>query len=366
VAGAAGFLVWNKVSDDREREEQEEREAAEAAALAEAQDDLATALADGDQEAVSTLVRETPELIDTDDAVAPGETLVVTLDDRGLGPVEVTAESGATYTITATTEEEREVGGVLLDPAGDVVGELGDVLEATSADPHTLLLFAGDGESGDVSVTVGGVTTEPLVVPDQVTGDIETEGAAVEYEAELLEGTRYAVSLSDGFQLSVTDDAGESVGVAELSPGSLQFDATTTGTHRLRVVSEDGGTGTFEISVEPVADFEITNLTDGAPAESGFTFGFATPQETQTQFGRFKVTVRGGVTVRVTVTPDNGLSDTRMLLRTEGERDVLADDAGPGEPETLEYTAAGFTALEFQVDISNDQPGTLTIDVERV
>jgi hypothetical protein len=371
VAGAIGFLAWNKISDDREkdreREEQEEREAAEREALAQAGDDLAAALVAGDAEAVSALVGETPELLETDDAIARGETVDVTLDDRGLGPVEVATEVDTSFTITATPSGDREVGGMLLDPDGQVVADLGDVVEPTSSDPHTLLLFSEDGEAADVSVTVGGYTSELLFVPDDATGEIAQAGDVVEYETDVVEGTRYSVALTTGFLLSVADDAGEPIGVAELEPGSLLFDATSTGTYRLRVVAdEDGGTGSFDIAVDVVPDFEITNLTDGAPAVSGFTFGFPTPEATQTQFGRFKVTVRGGVTVRVTVTPDNGSSDTRMLLRTEGERDVTTDDGGPGAAESIEYTAAGFTALEFQVDISNGQPGVLTIDVERV
>lgn len=371
IAGAIGFLAWNKISDDREkdreREEQEEREAAEREALAQAGDDLATALVAGDAEAVSTLVAETPELIETDDAVARGETVDVTLDDRGVGPVEVATEVDASFTITATTDGEREVGGMLLDPDGEVVGDLGAVVQPTSSDPHTLLLFSEDGEAADVSLTVGGFTSDLLFVPDDATGEIAQAGDVVEYEVDLLEASRYAVSLTTGFLLSVTDDAGEPVGVAELEPGSLQFDAAGAGTYRLRVVAdEDGGTGSFDIAFEQVPDFEITNLTDGAPAVSGFTFGFATPEETANQFGRFKVTVRGGVTVLVTVTPDNGSSDTRMLLRTEGENDVVRDDGGPGAAESIEYAAVGFTALEFQVDISNGQPGVLTIDVERI
>jgi hypothetical protein len=341
-------------------------ETTEDPALAQASEDLAAALIARDDDAVSTLIDDNPELIQTEDAAESGETTAITLNDDGFAAVTVDGEAGSAFTVTATSGSDQEIAGLVVDPDGEFLASIADAVEPTASGEHTAILFAEDGEPGDIDVTIGGVTTDFLFVEGEADGEIEESGDVVIYEVDLEELGRYGITVdSTDVTVSVTDEDGEDVASTELDDGTIQIDAPTDGTYDLRVAGVDGATDSFTIAITQVPDFTITNLTDGAPASSGFGFTYNTPEEADTLFGRFRIEVRGGVTIRVTVTPRGG-GDTRLLQRVTGAEDVLEDSAGPGGAETLEFSADSYTRVEFQTGVFNRVPDVVTVTVERI
>lgn len=353
---------------DKERQEQQaRRRRQEAAAMVRAEEDLSAALIDEDTDAATEILEDNPDLLDTDTTAARGEATDLNLSERGVAGATLRTESGSSFTVALQPSGDQEVGGIVLDDQGAFVSTVADVIEPFSTGDYTLVAYSLDGQGGDVSVTVGGITTELLFVDEELDGEIAQPGDVVEYEIDLEEASRYQVMLESDFTLTATDSADEPVPTAVLDDGTIQLDAPSFDTFTLRVVAaEPGGTGSYTIAVTQVPDFEIFNLTNGVPAISPFTFAFATPEQTVAEFGRFKIQIRSGVTLRIAVTPDNATSDTRLFVREAGVEDVLIDDFGAGQEESTEYTADGFAAVEFQVDIFNMVPGVLEVTVERV
>lgn len=352
--------------DDEEADGPNATTTTEDAELTQASEDLGTALIDRDEDAVSTLIEDNPELIETEDAAAGGESTAITLNDDGFAAVTVDGEVGSAFTVTATSGSDQEIAGLVVDPDGEFLASIADVVEPTASGEHTAIMFAEDGEAGDLEVTVGGVSTDFLFVDGEADGEIEEPGDAVVYEVDLEELSRYAITLdSSDLTVGVTDEDGEEVPTTELDDGALEFDSPADGTYDLRVAGVDDATDAFTIGLTQVPDFTITNLTDGAPASSGFGFTYATPEEAENLFGRFRIEVRAGVTIEVTVTPDGG-GDTRLLLRMDGAPDVLEDSAGPGGAETLEFAAESYSRVEFQTGVFNLVPDVVTVTVERI
>jgi hypothetical protein len=256
----------------------------------------------------------------------------------------------------------------VLDPEDGYLSGIGDVITPEESGDHTLLLFSQDGKAGDLSVTVGGFISEFLSVGGSISSSIDEQGDVVDVEINLDEGGRYTITLdSTDFVVSATDDAGEPVAVAELDDGEYQLDAATTGAHHLRVAAaENGGTGSFSITVDQVPDFEVSNLVDGEALDPNFYFEFSSADLAAGDYGRFKVEVRGGVTISITAGTDGTSSDYSIEIYEDGDLVDDVDEFGAGSAEVAEYEADGFAALEVNVYITNDAPGRIDIAVERV
>ncbi len=327
--------------------------------------DLRSALVDDDRDEVTEIVDDNPDLLDDATTAAVGDVTSVDLDREGLAflTIDTTADEG--FRVTATASGSPEIGGLVLDPSDEVVGAVGEVVEPTQDGEDVVLIFSRDGDRGGVDVSVGRVDSESLALADEVDGSIDAAGGVVEYEADLDEDTRYSVEL-DGADASVTvlDPDGTQLETSPSAQG-LQFDAPTGGRYSIQVAGTGDATPSFTLTVTPIDDFTITNLTDGSVTSSGFGYTYNSAEEADTLFGRFRVEVREGVTIRVTSTPDATL-DSGLTLVVGGTEEEAVNDAGPGEPESIEFTADQYSRLEFRSEALNSMPGMITITVERV
>ncbi len=333
----------------------------EDSALAEARSDLRGALTSDDRDQVESIVDDFPELLEGTDA-PQGETTPAMLDDDGLGTVVVATQPDDLLRVLPDADD---VSGLVLSPAGLVLGEVGAIVTTQESGDNAVLLVAEDAGPAEVDVSVGEVTVEETFILVFTDGEIANPGDAVVYEIDLPADSLYTLVVDEGdVEATIEDPEGTEL---ETTPGTEGPRVTTTeeGTYRVTVIAPGTTTTEFAVSLLSVPDFTITNLSDGEPADSGFGYTFSTPEEADGQFGRFRVEVREGVTVKVTATPD-GSADLGLTLRADVAEDDPRNDAPAGEPESIEYTADQYSRLEFQAEILNSVADGITIDVERV
>ncbi len=223
-------------------------------------------------------------------------------------------------------------------------------------------------------------TAATLEVGGTYEGEIEVDGDYDWIAVELEAGNIYGVSVSgegsglgtlENSYLSLRGPDGEEVEADNNGgPGddsALRYTATETGTYYIAVNAFTGDPGTYQVSVENIADDEPTASTDtAATIDVGGTYEGEI--EVDGDYDWIAVELESGETYDVTVSGAGSglgtLENSYLSLRGPDGEEVEADNnSGPGDDSTLQYTATETGTYYIAVNAFNGDPGTYQVSV---
>jgi hypothetical protein len=357
---AIGFFTLTSLGGDEPKAGTAMREMVrEESDASRARADLATAVVDGDPEALGRIATETPDTVAEPTAITLGEPATATLNDSGYAVFSFEAIASRAYTVLPEGEGDLSIGAVPAEDGAGLAQVPANVVDPATDGPHLIVVAGGPDAEGEVSVTV---TEVEIIAVDPtagvaIDGEITGPGSAVAYEHEAEAGSHFIIDIDNtDLGIVVTGPDGATVPTEpDVDLDKPRYVAEQAGTYTVTVsVGEDGTTGSYSVEIFEVAEFYFFYDEVSVPGLvlERTTEQFQAPIDQAAQRAHFCLFLREGISMDLDIRVTSATLDMGIDVFDETDSgDLIArvNEYGPGENELWSVTAPQDVVRCFQL-----------------